>query len=111
MGRIMTNRCRMKVDAFEDHDGGGEGFEPSKSMTADLAQSAPLGRSGTPPRDKFIMLFCILYGRIIRAVLTLSPLLAATFSSSLLESNLEVDETADLQSAPYDRSGTLHGNA
>ncbi len=29
--------------------GGGEGFEPSKSMTADL-QSAPFGRSGTPPR-------------------------------------------------------------
>ncbi len=29
-------------------DGGGEGFEPSKSMTADL-QSAPFGRSGTPP--------------------------------------------------------------
>ena len=27
----------------------GEGFEPSKSMTADL-QSAPFGRSGTPPR-------------------------------------------------------------
>ena len=29
----------------------GEGFEPSKSMTADL-QSAPFGRSGTPPRGK-----------------------------------------------------------
>ena len=27
----------------------GEGFEPSKSVTADL-QSAPFGRSGTPPR-------------------------------------------------------------
>lgn len=27
---------------------GGEGFEPSKSVTADL-QSAPFGRSGTPP--------------------------------------------------------------
>ena len=27
----------------------GEGFEPSKSMTADL-QSAPFGRSGTPPK-------------------------------------------------------------
>ena len=26
----------------------GEGFEPSKSETADL-QSAPFGRSGTPP--------------------------------------------------------------
>ncbi len=31
----------------------GEGFEPSKSMTADL-QSAPFGRSGTPPG---VMLF------------------------------------------------------
>ncbi len=31
-----------------ESDGGGEGFEPSKSMTADL-QSAPFGRSGTPP--------------------------------------------------------------
>ncbi len=29
----------------------GEGFEPSKSVTADL-QSAPFGRSGTPPRGK-----------------------------------------------------------
>ena len=27
----------------------GEGFEPSKSMTADL-QSDPFGHSGTPPR-------------------------------------------------------------
>ena len=31
----------------------GEGFEPSKSMTADL-QSAPFGRSGTPPLGKAI---------------------------------------------------------
>ena len=31
----------------------GEGFEPSKSMTADL-QSAPFGRSGTPPRNSWI---------------------------------------------------------
>ena len=41
------------TDSFEssgtfESDGGGEGFEPSKSMTADL-QSAPFGRSGTPP--------------------------------------------------------------
>ncbi len=28
----------------------GEGFEPSKSVTADL-QSAPFGRSGTPPNN------------------------------------------------------------
>ena len=29
----------------------GDGFEPSKSVTADL-QSAPFGRSGIPPRTK-----------------------------------------------------------
>ena len=34
--------------AFESDGVVGEGFEPSKSMTADL-QSAPFGRSGTPP--------------------------------------------------------------
>ena len=32
----------------------GEGFEPSKSMTADL-QSAPFGRSGTPPGENQIV--------------------------------------------------------
>ncbi len=31
----------------------GEGFEPSKSMTADL-QSAPFGRSGTPPNCNYL---------------------------------------------------------
>ena len=36
----------------------GEGFEPSKSMTADL-QSAPFGRSGTPP---LALLLCLLSG-------------------------------------------------
>ncbi len=40
----------------------GEGFEPSKSVTADL-QSAPFGRSGTPPDfnyciDHFILEWC-----------------------------------------------------
>ncbi|VXD03536.1 conserved hypothetical protein [Enterobacterales bacterium 8AC] len=30
----------------------GEGFEPSKSVTADL-QSAPFGRSGTPPNFNY----------------------------------------------------------
>ena len=35
----------------------GEGFEPSKSVTADL-QSAPFGRSGTPPDSINI---CIIY--------------------------------------------------
>ncbi len=33
----------------------GEGFEPSKSMTADL-QSAPFGRSGTPPLRTWYLL-------------------------------------------------------
>ncbi|GEM_PF-5171665 len=34
----------------------GDGFEPSKSVTADL-QSAPFGRSGTHPRiDNMILL-------------------------------------------------------
>ena len=32
---------------------GGDGFEPSKSVTADL-QSAPFGHSGTRPYMKFI---------------------------------------------------------
>ncbi len=36
----------------------GEGFEPSKSMTADL-QSAPFGRSGTPPRNSWILLLIL----------------------------------------------------
>ncbi len=36
----------------------GEGFEPSKSVTADL-QSAPFGRSGTPPDfNYFILEWC-----------------------------------------------------
>jgi hypothetical protein len=33
----------------------GEGFEPSKSVTADL-QSAPFGRSGTPPDFNYFYL-------------------------------------------------------
>ena len=46
----------------------GEGFEPSKSMTADL-QSAPFGRSGTPPGVIYIVWNCFEDGgggRIIR---------------------------------------------
>ncbi len=39
----------------------GEGFEPSKSVTADL-QSAPFGRSGIPPR---VRTYCLKAGRII----------------------------------------------
>ena len=39
---LSRERCNREVMVV------GEGFEPSKSMTADL-QSAPFGRSGTPP--------------------------------------------------------------
>ncbi len=39
----------------------GEGFEPSKSMTADL-QSAPFGRSGTPPGVILIVDACAVDG-------------------------------------------------
>jgi hypothetical protein len=41
--------CEQKVWSYLEVMVVGEGFEPSKSMTADL-QSAPFGRSGTPPR-------------------------------------------------------------
>ncbi len=43
---VSTSQRKMVV---------GEGFEPSKSLTADL-QSAPFGRSGTPPNCvKYLM--------------------------------------------------------
>ena len=71
----------------------GEGFEPSKSMTADL-QSAPFGRSGTPPGVKS---HCRLFskmngggGRITRRYLS-SPFGAIACGNVLslaLESNL-----------------------
>lgn len=36
----------------------GEGFEPSKSMTADL-QSDPFGHSGTPPQGfALFLIYC-----------------------------------------------------
>ncbi len=64
----------------------GEGFEPSKSMTADL-QSAPFGRSGTPPGVIQIV------GNAMRMVV------GEGFEPSK-------SMTADLQSAPFGRSGT-----
>ena len=70
----------------------GEGFEPSKSMTADL-QSAPFGRSGTPPRgnSNFEVMLEMVVGEGFEP------------SKSM---------TADLQSAPFGRSGTPpRGNA
>ena len=71
----------------------GEGFEPSKSMTADL-QSAPFGRSGTPPRDKFIMLLAFYSGKDYSELklLTLRAVACGNVLSLLLESNLEVDD-------------------
>ncbi len=75
------------------NNGGGEGFEPSKSMTADL-QSAPFGRSGTPPRDKFIMLLAFYSGKDYSELklLTLRAVACGNVLSLLLESNLEVDD-------------------
>ena len=43
----MRQRC-MGIALLQERMVVGEGFEPSKSETADL-QSAPFGRSGTPP--------------------------------------------------------------
>ncbi len=70
----------------------GEGFEPSKSMTADL-QSAPFGRSGTPPGVFHIV------------EVLLEMVVGEGFEPSK-------SMTADLQSAPFGRSGTPpRGNA
>ena len=46
MGNMKQSALTMKSGVFVMVVG--EGFEPSKSMTADL-QSAPFGRSGIPP--------------------------------------------------------------
>ncbi len=70
----------------------GEGFEPSKSMTADL-QSAPFGRVGNPTRgnSNFEVILEMVVGEGFEP------------SKSM---------TADLQSAPFGRSGTPpRGNA
>ncbi len=74
---ILSNREVMVV---------GEGFEPSKSMTADL-QSAPFGRSGTPPGVMLILRY------------NLEMVVGEGFEPSK-------SMTADLQSAPFGRSGT-----
>ena len=47
-GQNIQLRIRWRIQGFLKVMVVGEGFEPSKSMTADL-QSAPFGRSGTPP--------------------------------------------------------------
>ena len=41
---------------------GGDGFEPSKSVTADL-QSAPFGHSGTYPRISIVKVLSLLWGK------------------------------------------------
>ncbi len=71
----------------------GEGFEPSKSMTADL-QSAPFGRSGTPPQGIFIMLLAFYSGKDYSELklLTLRAVACGNVLSLSLESNLEVDD-------------------
>ena len=71
----------------------GEGFEPSKSMTADL-QSAPFGRSGTPPGEASYR-----YSRIIKLTWRQQMVVGEGFEPSK-------SMTADLQSAPFGRSGT-----
>ena len=48
-GQNIQLRIRWRIQGFLKVMVVGEGFEPSKSMTADL-QTAPFGRSGTPPR-------------------------------------------------------------
>ena len=46
---ILVQKYRIRKDRYKKMVVG-DGFEPSKSATADL-QSAPFGRSGTPPLD------------------------------------------------------------
>ena len=50
-GRMCDAGVCLGVMRYQEVMVVGEGFEPSKSMTADL-QSAPFGRSGTPPGVK-----------------------------------------------------------
>jgi hypothetical protein len=64
----------------------GEGFEPSKSVTADL-QSAPFGRSGIPPG-------IVMWLKMIQ----IQMVVGEGFEPSK-------SVTADLQSAPFGRSG------
>ena len=48
------NRARLPIPPFPRKLVDGDGFEPSKSVTADL-QSAPFGRSGTHPRQASVI--------------------------------------------------------
>ena len=84
----------------------GEGFEPSKSVTADL-QSAPFGRSGTPPWYSWFTncssgLNRKKPGRFLYCDFTLNR------EKMVVGEGFEPSKsvTADLQSAPFGRSGT-----
>ena len=69
----------------------GEGFEPSKSMTADL-QSAPFGRSGTPPGVIHIvevkLEMVVGEGLFVASLLTLRAVACGNVVSLTLDSNL-----------------------
>ncbi len=69
----------------------GEGFEPSKSMTADL-QSAPFGRSGTPPGVIHIvevkLEMVVGEGLFVASLLTLRAVACGNVVSLSLDSNL-----------------------
>ena len=69
----------------------GEGFEPSKSMTADL-QSAPFGRSGTPPGVMLILRYnlemVVGEGLFVASLLTLRAVAFGNVLSLSRESNL-----------------------
>ena len=69
----------------------GEGFEPSKSMTADL-QSAPFGRSGTPPGVIHIVEVkletVVGEGLFVASLLTLRAVACGNVVSLSLDSNL-----------------------
>ncbi len=69
----------------------GEGFEPSKSMTADL-QSAPFGRSGTPPGViqivEVVREMVVGEGLFVASLLTLRAVACGNVVSLSLDSNL-----------------------
>ena len=69
----------------------GEGFEPSKSVTADL-QSAPFGRSGTPPRGHYIVAVLRRKDYSELRSSTFGPLPLATFSRWCSSRTFEVDD-------------------
>ncbi len=69
----------------------GEGFEPSKSVTADL-QSAPFGRSGTPPGVlRYIVVKMVVgEGLFVASLLTLRAVACGNVVSLSLDANLNL---------------------